>query len=321
MFGSARASGAGPKLVNERPIPRLAGFDLAAHRREPAGTAAVRRPFLDAIASRPLVLDAAMGTRLIERGLDLRDDDPALWVLSHPDEVEMIHRRDVAAGSEAVFTNTFGASRPWLDRFGRADDTEAINRSAVLLARRAAGARRHVIGTIGPAAALLDGAAAEQAAILVDAGVDALILETYRLAPALAALRAVSSVVAGEVPLCASLWDWPDTPLEGAELLLAAGAAVIGMNCQAGAAAALEFAGRLHDRVSCPLLVKPGARRPWHDDDTPAALARAVPGLLDRHVRLMGGCCGTTDRHVAELAAACAHINPSTPRPVAGESF
>ncbi len=353
--------------MNERPTPQVEGIDFGTLRHGPAtAPAAARGPFLEAIAAGPVILDAAMGTRLIERGLDLRTDDPALWVLSHPDEIETIHRRDVAAGSGAVLTNTFGASRAWLERFNRASATEAINRAAVALARRAAGPDRYVLGTIGPAAMLRDGAAAEQAVILVDAGVDALILETFRFGAAIAALHAVNDALGGEVPVCVSLWEWPDpavpstlqappstlhaspstlhappstlhaspSTLHGeslwgwpdpavaaAEMLEGAGAAVIGMNCQPGAAAALEFAERLLGRVRCPLLVKPAARQPHHDDDTPAALARACPRLVDRHVRLLGGCCGTTDRHIAALAAACASISPANRHPVAGETF
>ena len=74
---------------------------------------------LQAIATRPIVMDGAMGTRLIERGLDLRHDDPALWNRTHPEIVSAIHARDVAAGAEAIVTNTFGANRTWLDRFNR----------------------------------------------------------------------------------------------------------------------------------------------------------------------------------------------------------
>ena len=91
--------------------------------------------FLAALARGPLILDAAMGTRLVARGLDLAHDDPAIWNLSHPEAVAEIHARDVAAGSDAVLTNTFGANRPWLARSGRDDRVEAINRRAVALAR------------------------------------------------------------------------------------------------------------------------------------------------------------------------------------------
>ena len=82
-----------------------------------------------------------MGTRLMALGLDPRSDDPALWNLSRPDDVLAIHRRDVAAGAGAILTNTFGANRFWLRKFGQDGAVESINRRAVRLARRAAGPR------------------------------------------------------------------------------------------------------------------------------------------------------------------------------------
>src|SRR5215207_7751714 len=121
---------------------------------------------LSAMARGLLVLDAAMGTRLIARGLDLSGDDPALWNLSHPEVVRELHTRDVAAGSDAVVTNTFGANRHWLARYGRAEEVAAINRRAVGLAREAAGPGRFVLGSIGPTTSEAPGAAREQAEAL-----------------------------------------------------------------------------------------------------------------------------------------------------------
>ena len=112
-----------------------------------------RGPILAAIERDSLVLDAGMGTRLLERGLDLGTDDPAIWCLSHPDEVVGIHRRDVASGSDALLTNTFGANRSRLARFGQVSEVARINRAAVELARNAAGEDRFVIGSIGPTTA------------------------------------------------------------------------------------------------------------------------------------------------------------------------
>ncbi len=247
-------------------------------------------------------------------------DDPALWNLSRPGDVLAIHRRDVAAGSGAILTNTFGANRFWLREFGRAGAVESINRRAVELARGAAGPGRFVFGDLGPTAAHGEGAAAEQAAILVDAGVDALIFETYRFSEVEAVLREVSRSLAAPIPLLVSLWEWPDPVGPAARRLLDLGAAVIGMNCQAGIEAAVAFAERLDGQLRCPLLVKPSAGTPSRPDDDPGSFAAAVPGLLDRNVRLLGGCCGTSDAHVAALAAACARVDPISLPTLAGET-
>jgi methionine synthase I (cobalamin-dependent) len=251
---------------------------------------------------RPLVLDSAMGTRLVALGLDLRIDDPALWNLTHPEDVLDQHRRDVAAGSDVIFTNTFGANRCWLARFGCGAEVESINRQAVALARQATEPGRFLFGDIGPSAAGRAGAALEQAAILLDAGVDALCFETFRAHQLEPVLLEVAAAAVERVPLLVSLWEWPDPPELTARRLVDLGAAVIGMNCQEGIEAALAFAERMARGVDYPLLVKPGAGIAGCPDGEPAAFAAAVPRLLAQNVRLMGGCCGTSEQHVAALS-------------------
>jgi methionine synthase I (cobalamin-dependent) len=207
----------------------------------------------------PLVLDAAMGTRLCARGLDLRSDDPCLWNLDRPEAVLDVHRRDAAAGSRVLFTNTFGANRPWLTRFGRRGDVEAVNRAGFDLARRAAGPSGFVVGDIAASAADEPGAADEQAAILIDAGVDALILETFLMESAIAVLPGLrANMGTPAVPLIVSLWQWPDAIEDGARRLLDAGADLVGINCRPALGAAAGVVRRLARTVTCPLLVKPG---------------------------------------------------------------
>ena len=69
-----------------------------------------------------------------------------------------IHRRDIAAGADAILTNTFGANRFWLEKFGRRRCCRVDQSPCRRLAREAAGTGRFVIGDIGPAAALERGA-------------------------------------------------------------------------------------------------------------------------------------------------------------------
>jgi 5-methyltetrahydrofolate--homocysteine methyltransferase len=287
--------------------------DLA-QQRKPARDDLPGDRFLDQLRAGPLVLDAAMGTRLCRAGLDLGCDDPALWNLTNPELVADMHRRDAAAGADVLLTNTFGANRFWLARFGRRDAVESINRRAAQLARSAAGPRRFLLGALGPTTAQEAGAAAEQAAILVDAGVDALLFETFRAETIDSVLLEVASLYARGVPLIVSLWDWPDPPGETARRLLQAGACVLGMNCQPGTTAALAFAEKVGPDVGCPLLVKPSASQNGASEMSPAELAAAVPGLLERNVRLIGGCCGTTEEHVAAVADACTRFHRQSSR-------
>jgi len=269
-----------------------------------------------------VLLDAAMGTRLVEAGLRLSEsgnggDDPCLWNLSHPTLVEEVHRRDVAAGAEVLLTNTFGANRGWLARFGAsADSLNEINRGAVALARRAAetaiaGRSVFVVGDLGPTAAEYR-SAGEQAAILIDARVDALLFETHRIDQAVAALAEVAATVRGRVPLLVSLIAGPHGELPGAAIkrLVDLGAEAVGVNCQDGIESSLELAESLREVLgpSRPLIVKPaagtetGARR--RPADTPETFAQAVPRLRALAPLLAGGCCGTNEAHLAALRTA-----------------
>jgi methionine synthase I (cobalamin-dependent) len=256
-----------------------------------------------AIRTRTIILDAAMGTRLMTLGLSLDGDDPALWNLTRPEVVAAIHRRDRRAGADALTTNTFGANHFWLDRHGRADRCEAINRRAVSLAREAAGTDGFVIGDVGPTGLGKPGAIREQVSVLIEAGVDALLFETFQVDQAEEALHEAAGF--GGVPILVSLFDWPDAIAEAAGRLIEAGADVLGMNCRPGMANAVEFAERIRAATDAPLLVKPSAAEPEHPDREAASFAAAVARLQALGVRLIGGCCGTTEDHVAALRNAC----------------
>lgn len=257
-----------------------------------------RPDFRETLARRPILLDAAMGTRLIALGLDLATDDPALWVIDRPESVLEIHRLDVEAGADALITATFGANRDWLGRFGRPGDVSLINRRAVELARRAAGPGRFVLGSIGPTASDHPASLLEQAEILEESGVDALVLETHRFDQAEAALDRLQD---RRIPIIASLFQWPEPLADRARRLIDLGALAIGGNCQVGMGRALELARRLRMAGEYPLLIKPSAGLPDSELETPELFGEATPELLRLGVRLLGGCCGTTEAHVSAM--------------------
>ncbi|WP_169977529.1 homocysteine S-methyltransferase family protein [Tautonia rosea] len=241
----------------------------------------------------PILLDAAMGTRLIARGLDLTRDDPSLWNLDRPESVAAIHRLDIEAGADAVTTNTFGANRLWLARYGRAADVVAINRQAATLAREAAGPDRLVLGCLGPTAPGSEDEA-EQARLLADEGVDALLLETNRttepIGDRLQRLHKVVglpmivtyALVADDDPLPAFDFDPDEVGLQA-----------IGWNC-IPPDRAVTLPDRLRRPVGLPLVMRPSGGG-WEGE---------IPRLLDCGVRYFGGCCGTTEADVADLRRA-----------------
>src|SRR5689334_24032778 len=96
----------------------------------------MKPPLLEAIASRPLIGDGAMGTQLMLAGLEQGNCGEA-WNLTHPERVLAIQRNYANAGSDCILTNTFGGSRIMLNRHGHANDVVAINAAAVNIAREA----------------------------------------------------------------------------------------------------------------------------------------------------------------------------------------
>lgn len=258
---------------------------------------------LDALAARPLLLDGGMGTRLMARGLDLAADDPALWNLSHPESVREVHSLDVAAGSDALLTNTFGANPAWLARFGREDDTTTINRRAVALARDAAGPDRFLLGSIGPTAAGSGEAYRSQAEALAEAGVDGLVLETHRSGQALAGLDALRRSF--HLPILIGLY-WLDEPIvDAARRLVDAGADVLGVNCVSTERALrwIVELGQVTPRPR-PILCKPSTSHPDGSVVSPSEFAEDVFEWLHWDARLIGGCCGATEAHVAAMRSA-----------------
>ena len=149
----------------------------------------MQRSLLEAIAERVLLADGAMGTQQQRVGLEPGGSGEA-WNVANPDAVLTIQRGYVEAGSDCLLSNTFGACRIMLERHSLADRVEEINARGVALARAAfAGRQGYVIGDIGPFGGLMEpygevpqeavaAAFREQAAALVRAGADAVIIET-----------------------------------------------------------------------------------------------------------------------------------------------
>src|SRR5476649_681745 len=107
------------------------------------------KPFLEALDERVLVCDGAMGTMLYAKGVFINKSFDALN-LTQPDLVADVHQEYVRAGADIIETNTFGANRIKLGSFGIADKLHEINEQGARIARRAAGDRAYVAGSIGP---------------------------------------------------------------------------------------------------------------------------------------------------------------------------
>jgi methionine synthase / methylenetetrahydrofolate reductase(NADPH) len=283
--------------------------------------------FLGALHRGAIALDGAMGTALWTRVSD-RECLEAL-ALTRPELVAAVHEEHLAAGARAIETNTFGANRVRLEKHGLADRVREINEAAVAIARRASAGRAFVLGAMGPTSTVADArtrdALAEQAASLVAAGVDALVLETfYRADDVELALEAARSE-AGPTPIVAlvtvdaNLEMFDKTSLVSIARRLATSADVVGVNCCDGpetALAAVEVLSAIDVARGSPsgrraaIAAMPSAGLPRREDGvlvfdrTPedfAAFARRARAL---GARLVGGCCGTTAAHVRAVAEA-----------------
>ena len=89
------------------------------------------------LSAGPVVTDGAWGTQLQQQGLPV-GACPDAWNLTQPDKVEEVARNYVEAGSQAILTNTFGANRFVLARYGLSDQVSEINRAGVKISLRAA---------------------------------------------------------------------------------------------------------------------------------------------------------------------------------------
>lgn len=288
----------------------------------------MRQRLLDAIREHPLLCDGAMGTQLMVAGLEQGNCGEA-WNLTHPERVLTIQRGYVQAGSDCLLTNTFGGSRIMLNRHSHADDVVPVNAAAVRIAREAFGDRvGFVIGDIGPFGGLMEpygdftesqvrDAFGEQAQALVDAGADAIIIETQTSLEELglgliAAREAGAPCVIGSMAYDVTLDGSTFRTMMGIDPERAAafmeehGADIVALNCGTGMDMnrAREAVIRYRRATRLPVMAQPNAGQPRLVDmkvvydETPDEMVKGVVPLLEAGASIIGGCCGSTPDHI-----------------------
>ena len=273
----------------------------------------------------PLILDGATGTELQKYGY-AGDVSAEQWTLAHPDIMREIQRGYVAAGSQVLYTPTFGANRQKLEERGIFNRTADFNRRLAALSREAADGKAWIAGDLAPTGLFLAplGEASfedlvdiytEQAAGLEAAGVDLFVIETMMtLSDARAAVLAVRSV--SDKPIFVSFTcDESGRSLSGTDVTAALtvlqgmGISAFGLNCSTGPEQMLVQLRRLREYARVPLIAKPNAGMPITVggktvyDCTPEDFTAYVPAMLEAGVAVFGGCCGTTPAHIAALRA------------------
>ncbi len=285
---------------------------------------------LDELQERVVCGDGAIGTMLIDAGIPLESCLEELC-LTEPERVQAIHAEYFAAGAEVIETNTFGANAVRLERFRLGDRVREINATAAHLCRKAIGAGDCcVAGSVGPLGITAEEALArdidraaifsEQISGLLEGGVDAVFFETFLDYEELAlALR--EKLKLSKIPSICSLACEPEgrlpsglTLVEAFEKLTAAGADVVGVNCMNGPQAMVHLLH--HVPLRFIFSAYPNAGYPQYHQGrflyhpAPEYFARLAIEMVEQGARLVGGCCGTTPRTIAAMAAVLAGRKP-----------
>jgi len=301
----------------------------------------IEQALRELMGQRVLVLDGAMGTMLQQRDLSATDFGGAalegcneVLVRTRPDVVLDIHRKYFAAGADIVETNTFGGTPLVLGEYGLAPEAHELNKRAAELARQAAeefakpGRPRFVAGSMGPttkAITVTGGVTFEglrenyyvQAKGLVEGGADLLLVETCQdtrnIKAALLAIEKLSREIGHPVPVVVSVTIEPMGTMLAGQTVEAMWASLkhakplaFGMNCATGPEFMTDhirtLSGSTGEFVSC----YPNAGLPDEEGkylETPTSLAAQLEKFVDHGwLNLVGGCCGTTEKHIAAIA-------------------
>lgn len=265
-----------------------------------------------------------------------------LLTLTRPDVIADIHRQYIEAGADIIETCSFNSNAISLEEYGIEEKAGEINRAAARLARNVAdNADRPVwvAGSIGPTGKSLtmavnlgdsitfdemERAYYDQITALIEGGVDILLFETIFdtlnvKAGLHAAFRAMENMDVN-VPVITSVTLTECGRTLSGQSLEAFIASVshgkqlaFSLNCGFGPESMLPFIDSL-DHVPAAVAMYPNAGLPnkmGEYDQTPADMARAIePLLAARKLNIVGGCCGTTPAHIAEIARIASQYRP-----------
>lgn len=275
---------------------------------------------LEDLKDHVVVADGAMGTLLYANGVDRCFEE---LNVSEPAQIYQIHQAYLEAGAQVIQTNTYAANAYKMARYGLENEVENVNIAGARLAKRAAGGRAYVLGTIGGIRGIKKDAVdldevkqnfLQQLYCLLIENVDGILLETYydleELTTVLSLARKETKLpIVAQVSLHEAGVLQNGTPLnEAFDRLQTLGADVVGLNCRLGP---YHMVSSLKD-VPLPdhafLSAYPNAGLPEYVDgklvyqSDPAYFEKSALRFREEGVRLMGGCCGTTPAHIEAMA-------------------
>ena len=267
-----------------------------------------------------------MGSMLSAQGIKFANTGEVN--LRHPEAVATVHRAYKEAGAEVFQANTFAANTHMLERAGLGAQAAEIQTAAVRIVREVVGDDGYIGADIGPTGAMiapygdLEPAAAtaifrQQLEVMLAAGVDFVLFETFEVIEELQAGIAACREIGVELPLLATVsFSSPNgRTMMGTDGATAAhkldelGADIIGANCgdPKGLRIAIQAMGTVTQR---PLMAQANAGVPHLVggetvfDGKPVEAGQFAADLVREGVRIIGGCCGTTPEHIRQIARA-----------------
>src|SRR5438876_1786040 len=322
--------------------------------------------FLESLAERVLIYDGAMGTNIQNYQLSAEDYGGQATegcneylVLTKPAVIEEIHAGFLEVGCDVIETDSFTASRLKLDEYGLGALTHEVNLTAARLARRIADSYstsklpRFVAGSMGPTGMLpssndpllsnityqqLAEIFQEQAAALLEGGVDVLLIETSQdileVRAAITGIHRAMRQVGRSVPIQAQVsLDTSGRMLLGTDIaavmttLVALRVDIVGLNCSTGPEYMREPVRFLAENCPLPISTIPNAGIPLNVSGLavypmePEPMAAALRDFISEFgVNIVGGCCGNSHEHLRAIVKACRNA-PRRPRPIADANF
>ncbi|WP_406367437.1 methionine synthase [Streptomyces sp. NBC_01546] len=307
----------------------------------PADTQTRADALREALATRVVVADGAMGTMLQAQDPSMEDFQQLegcneVLNVTRPDIVRTVHEAYFSVGVDCVETNTFGANYAALAEYDIAERNFELSESGARIAREVAdeftastGQQRWVLGSIGPGTKLptlghitydkIRDAYQVNAEGLLTGGADALLVETtqdlLQTKSSIIGARRAMEALGVTVPLiCSVTVETTGTMLLGSEIgaaltaLEPLGIDMIGLNCATGPAEMSEHLRYLARNARIPLSCMPNAGLPVLTKDG-AHYPLSAPELADAQetfvreygLSLVGGCCGTTPEHLRQV--------------------
>lgn len=254
------------------------------------------------------------------------------YILANPQKLIDLQKAYLDAGSEVLIAPTFSANRQLLSKFNLGEQTAKINSELVALTKsidgefKVAGNLSTTGLTIFPHTTIqfddLVKIYLEQAGALADAGVDLFIIETMSsLAEARAAVLA-SRVFGKPIYVTFTINEkgktiYQATPLNCLVALQDLGIAAFGINCSCGALSIAPFIKEMKAFSKIPLIAKPNNI----SNLAPLDFAAEMSTLLDSGATIIGGCCGTTPAHIAELQGLLTQYKTQFDNPTQTQSY